>query len=69
MREMHFGPGTTPKGKGMTRNQILAHKLLWVDEMDLAPVVQVDSDRDLNQMSPKITSSSKPKQRSNKSNK
>ena len=30
MREMQLGPGTTPKGKGMTRNQILAQKQLWV---------------------------------------
>ena len=34
MREMQLVPGINPNGKGMTRNQILAQKQLWVDEMD-----------------------------------
>ena len=54
MREMELVPGTTPHGRSMTRNQIPAQKQLWVDEMDLVSMVQVASDRDINQMSPKL---------------
>ena len=51
---MQLVPGTTPKGKSITRNQILAQKQLWVDEMDLAPMIQIASDRDINHMPPKL---------------
>ena len=47
MREMQLVPGTTPKDKSMTRNQILAEKQLCLDEMDLVPMVQIASDRDI----------------------
>ena len=36
MKEMQLILGTTPKGKSVTRNQILAQKQLWVDEMDFS---------------------------------
>ena len=38
MKELQVVPGTTPKGEGMTRNDILAQKQLWVDETDLVPM-------------------------------
>ena len=57
MKELQLVPGTTPKGKGITRNQILSQKQLWVgqqtDEIDIAPVVQIASDRDIDHMPPK----------------
>ena len=69
MREMQLVPGTIPKGKGMTRNQILAEKQLWVDELDLVPMVQIAIDRDINQTHPKLPPHQSPnRQRSNKSN-
>ena len=53
----------------MTRNHILAQKQLWVDEMDLAPMVQVDSDRDMDHIPSKLSPHPNPNsQRPNKSN-
>ena len=54
MKETQLVLGTTLKGKSMTRNQILAWKQLWVDEMDLVSMVQIASDRDINQIPPKL---------------
>ena len=69
MKEMKLVPATTPKGKGITKNQILAQKQLWVDEMGLVPVVQIASDRDIDQMPPKLPPHSSPNsKRPNKSN-
>ena len=51
---MQLVPGTTPKGKSMTRNQILAKKQLLVDEMDLVPVVKIAIDRDLSKTPTKL---------------
>ena len=58
MKELQLVPGTTPKGKGITRNQILSQKQLWIgqqtDEIDLAPMVQILSDRDIDHAHPKL---------------
>ena len=43
MKELQLVPGTIPKGTGVTRNQILSQKQLWIgqqtDDVDLAPMV------------------------------
>ena len=49
MRGLQVVPGTTPKGKSMTRNHILVQKQFWVNKADLAPTVQIANDRDTNQ--------------------
>ena len=48
MKELQIIPETTLKGKGMTGNHSLALKQLWVNEAELAPVVQIQeaNDRD-----------------------
>ena len=60
MKELHLVPGTTPKGKGIMKNQILSQKQLWVgqqtDEIDQAPMIWVSSVRDINHTSPKTSS-------------
>ena len=57
MKELQLVPGTTPKGKGIIRNQNLSQKQLWVgqqrDDIDLAPMVKITSDRDINHTPPK----------------
>ena len=40
MKELQIIPETTPKGEGMTGNHSLAPKQVWVNKMELAPVVQ-----------------------------
>ena len=46
MKELQVIPETTPKGKDMTGNHILAPKQLWVNETEPAPIVQIANDRD-----------------------
>ena len=75
--------GTTPKGKGIMKNQILSQKQLWVgqqtDEIDQAPMVQISSVIDIIHLhkhivnhydtSPKMSSHLNPRrQRPNESN-
>ena len=43
MKELQLVPGTTPKGKGIEKNQILLQKQYWVgqqtDEIDQVPTI------------------------------
>ena len=41
MKELQVIPETTPKGDGMTRNHSLPLKQLWLNETELAPIVQI----------------------------
>ena len=41
MKELQVIQESTPKGKGMTENHSLALKHLWVNETELAPIVQI----------------------------
>ena len=55
MKELQVIPETTPKGKDMTGNHILALKQLWVNET--APIVdiQIANDRDTNHTTSKLS--------------
>ena len=71
MKELQVIPETTPKGKGMTRNHSLALKQLWVNETELAPIVQIQivGDRETNHTSSKLPSHPSPNiQKLDKSN-
>ena len=58
MKELQVIPETTPKGKGMTGNHSLAWKQLWINETELAPIVQIqvangrDTDHTTSKLSP-----------------
>ena len=58
MKELQIIPETTPKGKGMTGNHSLALKQLWVNEMELSPIeqIQVANDRDTDLTTSKLPS-------------
>ena len=58
MKELQVIAETTPKGKGMTRNHSLAPKHLWVNETELAPIVQIQraNNRDTDHTTSKLPS-------------
>ena len=71
MKELQVNPETTPKGEGMTGNHSLAPKQLWVNETELAPIVQIKIayDRDTNHTTSKLPSHPIPnRQKPDKSN-
>ena len=46
MKQLQVIPESTPKGKDMTGNHFLVQKQLWVNETELAPIVQIANNRD-----------------------
>ena len=58
MRDLQVIPETTPKGEGITWNHSLTLQQLWVNETELAPIIQIElaSDKETDHTSSKLPS-------------